>query len=602
MIIQPRFKDYPTKIVHEIGKTVRVPDFKNYFGGKSGGKAGGLEFFRYALVENEDSLKKEFDGRVFFACPKTTVLGTNLFSEFMEKNGLWKTVGSGMTDAELAAAFLAAGFTGAQRGIFNTIINDCEEGHLRPIAVRSSSLNEDAERASFAGIYKSVLLPNCHPDPEVRLAQFEAAVKLVFASMFSSRALAYRSDRKIPEGGEQMAVLVQNMAGRLWQTTDGGQIYHPEVAFAAFSYNDFAIGEVKANDGVARIALGLGPGVVDGDAKMAIRVNLGKPDPPAGMLDWKQTLKIAPEMLYAMELNGDASLPDGENFYLKKISYGEHGDQNMIGQYCKWFDGYDCIWDTPRGDNPSPVAMFSRLLRGLHGNSFVKVLRRTDDILKAYFGTNVDFEGAADFIRGQDGKYYSVIYVLQARSQIRSDMGRTGELPAVPESSAIIGAQGAVGRGNQKFRFIAHVPPEEFSGKTSAEIGAAICGLNREFASAEPDGRYLLLAPGRFGSSDRGLGIPGDYGTINNCVGVGEYMKDNWEPSQGAHMFEAMVGSGKALFSYKEGQLNRENMAKHAVSMRRFGHVEIYEFAKPLELLIDETGNLLVHSNAAPGA
>ncbi|MFA6489594.1 MAG: PEP/pyruvate-binding domain-containing protein [Candidatus Micrarchaeia archaeon] len=596
MIIQPRFQDYPNKIVHEIGKTVRVPDFKNYFGGKSGGKAGGLEFFRYALLENEARLKDEFSGRVFFACPKTSVLQTELFVEFMEKNKLWAAVASGMPDEMLVQTFLKAQFTPAQRAVFNTIINDCEEGHVRPIVVRSSSLNEDAERAAFAGIYKSVMLPNCHPDPEVRLAQFEAAVKLVYASMFSNAAHEYRRDKKIPEGGEQMAVLVQNMAGRLWRTMDGGQIYHPEVAFAAFSFNDFPLGDVKAEDGVARIALGLGPGVVDGDNKMAIRVNLGKPDPPAGMLDWRQTLRIAPEMLYAMELNGSAELPTGENFYLKKIPYGKHSNQEMILQYCRWFDGFDTIWDTERGENASPVAMFHRLLRGLHGNSFVKVLRTTNDILKAYFGTNVDFEGAADFIRDQYNKYYSVIYVLQARSQIRGDMGRVKELPDVAPEKLVLRAQGAAGKGSQKFRFIAHVPPEEFNSGTSWRLGQDLGSVNKDFKGAEGDGRYLLLAPGRFGSSDLGLGIKGDFGTISNSVGIGEFMQGNWEPSQGAHMFEDMIGTGKALFSYKGEQLSMENLAKLAVSTRKAGGITIYEFAEPLELLIDDAGGLLVHS------
>ncbi|HQT45337.1 MAG TPA: PEP/pyruvate-binding domain-containing protein, partial [Candidatus Micrarchaeota archaeon] len=111
-------------------------------------------------------------------------------------------------DSKIVERFLKAEFSPQQKEIFQFIINDREKGHVRPLVVRSSTLNEDAERASFAGIYKSVPLPNCHADPEVRLNQCESAVKLVYASMFSDAAKSYRRDKEIPEGGEQMAVLV----------------------------------------------------------------------------------------------------------------------------------------------------------------------------------------------------------------------------------------------------------------------------------------------------------------------------------------------------------------------------------------------------------
>ncbi len=310
------------------------------------------------------------------------------------------------------------------------------------------------------------------------------------------------------------------------------------------------------------------------------------------MYDVRQTLRCAPDSFYALPLNQSADLAKGENFFLKKFPLEEHGNQNMVEQHYRWFDGFDSIFDFPRGEHPLPVATFSRLLRGQYGNSFVKVIRALNDLLKSYFGTNVDFEGSADFIRGQDGKWRSVIYPLQARTQIRSDMGRVKELPQVAEKNVLLRVGDAVGRGNQKFRDIIYVPPEMFNFSTAFEIAQELRDFGMNFDESR---RYLLLVPGRFGSTDWSLGIPADYGAAKNAVAVVEYMKGNWEPSQGTHMFEAMVGSGKALLHYKDGQLKLDNFKDQAVGVRKGAYLEHYTFDRDFELLIDDEQNCLIH-------
>ncbi|HQT45338.1 MAG TPA: hypothetical protein PLO51_05130, partial [Candidatus Micrarchaeota archaeon] len=324
---------------------------------------------------------------------------------------------------------------------------------------------------------------------------------------------------------------------------DGQSIYHPEISFAAFSYNDFPVAGTRREDGFARVAFGLGQGVVDVDST-AIRIGLARPDPPAGMFDVKQTLRCAPSSFYALPLSQNSGNAASENFYLKKFRLDEHANKSMVENHYRWFDGFDSIFNYPCGEHPKPVATFSRLLRGQYGNSFVKVLRIMNDLLKSYFGTNVDFEGSADFIKGMDGKWRTVIYILQARTQIRSDMGRVKELPQVPEGSVLLRAHDAVGKGNQKFRDIIYVQPEKFSFLTAREIAEELRQVGKDFSN---DRRYLLIVPGRFGSTDHSLGIPADFGSAKHAVAVVEYIRGNWEPSQGTHMFEAMVGSGKAL-------------------------------------------------------
>ena len=278
------------------GSNVHVPEIIRFFGGQAGGKYRGFQFFMEKILENQRMLEGEFGGKVIFTFPDTALLQTDLFEEFVENKRLREAIAPDMDDIEVRAEFLKGKFAEARRELFRKLLSMPE--FQGPIAVRSSAPEEDGERSSFAGIFSSVFLPNCHPDPEVRLMQFEAAVKLVFASAFSEDARAYRKMSGMVGGLEKMACLVQSVAGRQW-----GNLYYPEISFAAFKFNDYATNGIDPDDGFIRMAFGLGPGVVDNQGRTAVRVNMGKPLPIAGMNGTKLQLDYAPQHFWALVLD-----------------------------------------------------------------------------------------------------------------------------------------------------------------------------------------------------------------------------------------------------------------------------------------------------------
>jgi hypothetical protein len=463
---------------------------------------------------------------------------------------------------------------------------------------RSSSLNEDAERASFAGIYKSVLLPNCHPEPEVRLRQFETAIKLVFASVFSDSARVYRQNREIPEGSERMAVPLQNMVGRLWQLKDGGYIYHPEISFAAFSYNDYPVYGASAKDGVARLAFGLGTGVVDNESQTAVKVQLGegKALTVGEMYGPKQAAQIAPRYFYALPFTETGEMPTGENFYIARYPLEKHGNEEMVGRHRMYY--YEESFKTypPREGHSTQLFTFPNLIKGNFGNSAVRIIGALNQILQEYYGGYVDFEGAMDFIVGKDSKLHTVVYVLQARTQIRGDMARVKELPPVPEENVLMRLEGAIGRGKQAFGHLLLVSREGFGHSTSYHLAQRVKELNQQLSALGEGGKYLLLAPGRIGSRDPSLGLPCDFSYLDHSVGTIELIEGNWVPSQGTHMFEAMVGSGMTLGHYSNEQLRAEKLQQLARLVSNEEGVAHYEFHQPMRLDIDEEGKCLVYS------
>jgi len=594
------FADYPTKIVAE-GHSVRVPEFRFNFSGGMGGKAEGLMYFRECLDRNRKVLSEHFTD-THFVCPKTSVVLTSCFDEFIGRNNLAKQIGAGMADSEVAAKFLSAEFSSAQREIFKKMLRY----HVRPLIVRSSGLNEDAERASFAGIYSSVFLPNCHQSFDVRLMQFEAALKLVYASMFTEQARAYRGRVGVVGDGEKMAALVQNVVGRRWSDRKTGTLaYYPEISFAAFSHDDFAIGGSRGGDGMARLAFGLGPGVVEGEK--AVCVNLGMPRTLNELLGNKQAASGAPRDFYYLDLCRDGQMPTGENFFLNKHPIIERADLSLVrrnfSQYNFHYDSVShCCPDAGQAKEPGmvPKMLFHQFIK--EGEiSFVSAVRAIlKSVLEPFFGCNIDFEGAADVAIDREGRRHLVMYILQARPQVRVDTGRVEKLPEVDGPSVVVRARHAVGKGRQLFSHFVYIPPEKFNYRSSASIAEEIGRINSSL-SVFGTSRYFLGVPGRLGTSDEALGIQANFSNISNAGGVVEYpIRHDLAPdaSQGTHFMEAIRSVGMAFISSERGGLNVENLRLLGTRVERdaWKYSEVYAFEKPLRLDIDKQGNAILYS------
>lgn len=578
-----RFENYPKKIV-AINEAVRFPHVKQYFGGQSGGKWRGTGFYFDLLKENEAQIQKEFGGKVHFAIPKTSIIQTDCFAEFVERNRLWEILSSDKTDNEVAGLFLDAKFSPGQEAEFSKILAH----HTRPLAVRSSSPVEDAERSSFAGIFYSVFIPNQNPSDSARLAQFEGALKLVYASAFSSAAREYKRRMGIV-GGDGMAVMVQNVVGREWNSPSGSRLYYPEGSYAAFTFNDYAVAGIDPKDGFARVAFGLGPGVVGDADRTFVRVNLGKPYPLAGMYDVRQALNASPRNFFSLEISEDGSVPQSEEHFLRNRPIYSDGEKSLHNYHTQLYDHHG---DRLGASEGAPFFTMPFIFNQ-NNTLLLPAFRYLNQLLKSNFGMEVDHEGAFDRMDG-----HLVVYPLQARPQVRSERQRVDALPEVAPEQRIFRTANAQGKGNYSFSYVVHIPLEQFNSRTSHEIGAELRAINHELRELGPNGYYALFVPGRFGSSDESLGVRGDFSTISNAMVIAERIVGTrgWEASQGTHMFEAVVGAGMALCDYDKEDGLAEKLSALATEVSPRKYATVYRFDPPISMQIDKEGGLLMYS------
>lgn len=586
-----RFKDYVVKI-RDFNTVLRNPGFRHIGEGEVGGKARGLAIFADALSEEKESLAKEFKGDVAIAVPKATIIRTSVFSDFMDNNHLWSTVRQELPNDEVDRAFLAGRFAADEMRQFDQLL----EYHERPLAVRSSHLLEDAERKPWAGIFRTFILPNAHVSLEIRREQLMAAIKLVFASTYHANARAYAKENNMLGGELPMAGVVQNLAGRRWETPEGCDVYYPEVSFAGFSFNHFATRGLDANDGFMRIACGLGKGVVDNQPGTAVIINLGKPDPIAGIsvTDVRGMFQNTPRYFYALRLDEPGSMPTDEDSHLVRLDLSRDANEELVRRQMRWF-GQGMLYDSEK-QGAAPLALFKSIVG--RSTRMVAAVRRIMGILERNMGMPVDIEGAADFWY-DNGNHRTIIYPLQGRVQVRSDTGRVDALPAVPEETIILRGKGAVGPGNKEICDLVVVPQEKFSfgAKSSRAAGEEILRMNAKLTEESPKKKYMLVVPGRFGSSDSFLGINGEYSHVSHAGILAEIKLGRIDSSQGMHFFQDMVSSKASILEANEySDLQMGNLLKYGQEVESGEYIVRYRLEKPLKLVIDRQGNYLIYA------
>ena len=252
-----------------------------------------------------------------------------------------------------------------------------------------------------------------------------------------------------------------------------------------------------------------------------------------------------------------------------------------------------------------PLMTFKRLLDGNLGVEFVPMLNMLLSKLQKAFG-NVDFEASADLFGGSRENMKMIFYPLQGRPQVRSETGRVKELPAVSAENIVFSASGALGKGGQSIRHVLYIPPEkfkfsdEFKVSDVDKIAWEIEKINSDLKGQGLAGRYVLFAPGRFGTDDRFVGIPAQFDTISAAGAVVELIKDDWKPSEGAHFFQEMVTSGIAYLHVRvDGgpvlNLRKLEADSRPIIQREF--VRHYQLPpeKALKLDIDEANNAMLY-------
>lgn len=493
--------------------------------GGLGGKGRGLAFLN-TLLSTLDYRTRFPD--IDVTLPATAIVGTAEFDEFLERNRIGRDIVT-KSDDEIRAIFLAGQLSPTLIERLGQFIQ-----HVRfPLAVRSSGLLEDSQSCPFAGVYKTFMLPNQHPDDRVRVEYLRAAIKLVFACVFERASREYIAGSKFKIEEEKMAVVIQEIVGDPHDND-----YYPTLSGVAQSYNFYPTGPMKPDDGIASIALGLGKAVVEGN-----RVYRFCPRyPRMELLAQEELVRNTQRDFWALRLDaGQHALLAGEDGTLEELALRDaerHGTLQAVASV--WDFENDQLVDGPFDRAGPRVVTFANILKY---NSFplAELLQDLLVIGEGAMGGPVEIEFAARPTRthGRPAAFFPL--------QIRP-LNVDHEDVEVPEPGQLVGGEAIVytreGLGNgitEGLTDFIYVDAQRFNPTETVQIQQELGALNRKMRE---EGRtYVLIGPGRWGSRDRFLGIPVAWSDISEARAIIEADLENFrvEASQGTHFFHNLV-------------------------------------------------------------
>jgi hypothetical protein len=514
--------------------------------GSLGGKARGLAFLDHLF--SEASPASRLTGMPV-RIPQTFVLATSVFDAFMQEPGLQDVAYGSPDDAEVLARCLAAPLPGAIVADLARILKDVDY----PLAIRSSSLLEDNMLHPFAGIYATVMLPNNDPVPGERLAQLVTAVKVVYASTFFRNARAYLASADKSSEEEKMAVVVQALVGRRF-----GRRFYPHLAGVAHSHNFYALHPQRPEDGLAQLVLGFGQLVLEGGAFVRFCPRL--PSVMPQVVSPRQVVQSAQRQFYALDLDRPfelAAAVAGRELSLYDLDAAEA--DGTLRPAASTYNAQDDVITESRFARGPHVITFANILKHRRvplAETLVTLLSRAREGM----GTDVEIEFAADL--GDWGQALApgealrepVLYPLQMRSVVtHSQAEPLAAEPIAPEAILCRSAR-ALGH-TQRFltEDLVYVKPAAFDAAFTPTVAEQVGRVNERLA--REGRRCVLLGPGRWGSSDRWLGIPVEWRQISCARVIVEASPGDFlvEPSQGTHFFHNLTSLGVGFFTIPPG-------------------------------------------------
>jgi hypothetical protein len=492
--------------------------------GELGGKARGLVMIRDLLASGFSA--GNFPGIEVFV-PRMVVIATGVFDAFMERNGLLETVLSDLPDSHVAELFQRAELPVEVLGDLRALAEEIRA----PLAIRSSSLLEDALFRPFAGVYGTKMLPNNQADVDIRFRKLIEAIKFVYASTYFSNARNYIRATDRTSRDEKMALIIQEVVGRRH-----GDRFYPDVSGVARSYNFFPASGSAPKDGVVNLALGLGKTIVDGGASWIYTPT--RPRAPMPFNSVRDILKLTQLGFWAVNMGRPPAYdPTSETEYLVTADLAAADYDDTLSAVASTFDAErDRFLPGTARAGPS-VIDFAPLL----GNSnvpFNGAIRELLAISEQALQVAVEIEFAVEL----SDKTHARLGFLQLRPMLVSESEveiTDGELAA---ASLLLASDRAIGNGTlENIRDIVYVRPEAFEARLTPRIAQELEAVNRGLL--EKNRPYLLLGFGRWGSSDPWLGIPVKWGQVSGArVIVESTLEDmNVEPSQGAHFFHNLI-------------------------------------------------------------
>lgn len=509
-----------------------VMDFVTIGDGSMGGKALGLAFM--AKVFRENGAICQGAGRNF-RIPKTYVVTTSVFDEFVESNNLRRFRDRG-ENQEIIAAFRQARLP---EWLVRTLTHILK--HVRfPLSVRSSAIMEDAQFRPFAGLYETSMLANDHPDPAVRLGQLLDAVRLVYASAYFTGPRAFaEAARQIGKDG--MGVMIQELVG-----SRQGDYFYPAVSGVAMSHNFYPVDKMKSDEGVAQIALGFGKTVVEGEASLRFSPRYPESLPQFSTVD--DILANSQRFFYALRLGEEKREINPLDSNLEKRSVAAAVAEEPVRQLVStYLVEEQRIRDS--GGGGVPVLTFAGLLK--YDHILPEMITEILQLGRKGMGCGVEIEFAAEL--DADGRIKEFCF-LQIRPMALAHAGLVVTISPAEIARSFCSSASALGHGRcAEIRDIVYVKPVDFDPARTVAIAREIGRLNGLLLrEARP---YLLAGPGRWGSRDRWLGIPVEWQEISGVRAMVELRTGELAaaPSQGTHFFQNITSMGIHYVTVSEG-------------------------------------------------
>ena len=543
----------------------RYSNFARIGQGSLGGKGRGLAFIDSIIKKNP--VCDNFDG-ISITIPRTVVLCTDIFDEFMESNKLYPIALSDAPDEEILDHFLKGKLP---RRIKDDLLALFEVVDT-PIAVRSSSLLEDSHYQPFAGIYSTYMVPKVS-DPGEMLRMVTSAIKGVYASVFYSDSKAYMTATSNVIDQEKMAVILQEVVGR---EVEG--YYFPSFSGVGRSLNYYPLNDEKPEDGVAEVAVGLGKYIVDGG--LALRFSPRHPENVLQTSELSLALRDTQTRMYALDMKGDAretsisgqkidkpasapSLSVDDGYNVTKLRVQDVAEKGALKYMVSTFDFRDnVIRDSDFGEGRRVVTFNNVLKHKAYplAESVDFMLTTGQEAMQR--PVEIEFAGMIGpdpKMIGPGEKHKGRLYWLQIRPIVDRKETVDEALMATPDEKLLLKSGTALGHGNiEGVNTVVYVRPEKFSSSNNSLIAREIEKINRGFLDREE--RYILIGPGRWGSSDTSLGIPVKWPAISAARLIVESSLPNYriEPSQGTHFFQNLTSFGVAYFTIDTNARKKE--------------------------------------------
>ena len=568
-----RMKNSGVVAVYQKERFDEYSNFARIGDGSLGGKGRGLAFIG-AMVKRYPKLEHD---HFAVTIPKTVVICTDIFDEFMETNELYPVALSDVDDETILKYFLRASLPARLIEDLMAFFDVVKS----PIAVRSSSLLEDSHYQPFAGIYSTYMVPKLE-DKYDMLRTLSDAIKAVYASVFYRDSKAYMTATSNLIDQEKMAIVLQEVVGNRYNDR-----FYPTISGVARSLNFYPIGNEKAEDGIANIDLGLGKYIVDGG--QTLRFSPRHPHNILQMSTMDFALRETQTRFYALDLKNLADqFSVDDSFNLLRLNLKDADADGSLKFIVSTYDPYDQVIRDGYYPGGRKILSFVNVLQ----HEVFPLADTLDQILHVgqdEMGRPIEIEFAVNIDPQNPG--FATFYLLQVRPIVDNKEVMEEDLTLVEQEDTILTSTSVLGHGIvTDVQDIIYVKTGAFCSSNNQSIAYDIEKMNRQFTGEEKN--YVLVGPGRWGSSDSWLGIPVKWPHISNARVIVECGLENYrvDPSQGTHFFQNLTSFGVGYFTinpfkgdgwFDEGYLNSLPAVEETEYLR---HVR---FDKPVVIKMD---------------